>query len=335
MLSRTSARILTSPAKVAASRLLSTQPVFMWGTDTDGSLWKPKDPSETAKKRDVPVEIDVASVLETSAVKKVVCGATDSAILLEDGRCFVMGQNKNGQLGVGSKSPVNEPIEIKLPTEDPDTGIADVSIGPAFSAFVDKVGDLYTAGFNGSTLSGGMGFLGLGDADERLYPTLVESLIEDGCQVKQVAVGEAHMTVLTSEGEVLSCGSGSYGRLGNFDAIDQLYLEPVELLTSGVDAIAGGKSFTLALKEGIVYGWGRNHKVSRGIAFRGYLTARLKGTTRHRFRLSRRYVRNAVGTRTYRYRRIKQSESSQDCGWTFSRRCDHGIRGAIQLGNVC
>jgi alpha-tubulin suppressor-like RCC1 family protein len=270
LLSRTTAvparRILARPSIWPSTKLLSTQSCFIWGTDSGGSLWKAKDPSETANRRDVPVEIDSSSFLinddnSSSTIRKIVCGSADTALLMSDGRCFVMGQNKYGQLGVGHKNPVTSPTEIRLPTEDPKTGIADISIGPFFAAFVDEVGDLYTAGFNGSTLSGGMGNLGLGDANERLAPTLVASLIEDDCQVRQVAVGESHMTVLTTEGEVLSCGSGSYGRLGNFDAIDQLYLEPVELLTSGVEAIAGGKSFTLALKDGIVYGWGRNHKV--------------------------------------------------------------------------
>jgi alpha-tubulin suppressor-like RCC1 family protein len=261
MLSRTSQILLS--IRQSARQLSTHSHCYIWGTDAGGTLWKPKDPSETAKKRDVPVEVD-SSFVSGSSIRKLVCGSTDTALLMEDGRCFVMGLNKYGQLGVGHKNPVLSPTEIMLPTEDPKTGITDVSIGISFSAFVDEVGDLYTAGFNGSTLSGGMGYLGLGDGNERLQPTLVASLIEDGCQVKQVAVGEAHMTVLTTEGEVLSCGSGSFGRLGNFDAIDQLYLEPVELLTSGVEAIAGGKSFTLALKDGIVYGWGKNGKGQLG-----------------------------------------------------------------------
>lgn len=59
---------------------------------------------------------------------------------------------------------------------------------------------------------------------------------------------------------MLCTGAGAYGRLGNFETIDQLFFEPVELLTSGVEQIAVGKSFTLALKDGLVHGWGRNHK---------------------------------------------------------------------------
>jgi alpha-tubulin suppressor-like RCC1 family protein len=83
-------------------------------------------------------------------------------------------------------------------------------------------------------------------------------------------LGESHTTVLTTEGEVLTTGAGSYGRLGNGETSeDSLYFDAVEILQEGnVTQIAGGKSFTLALtKEGVVYGWGRNHKGQLGTGF--------------------------------------------------------------------
>jgi len=141
----------------------------------------------------------------------------------------------------------------------PNISVQTISLGPASSALVDSNGELYTFGFGGSALTG-VGQLGHGNADSMLVPKLVESLVEDGCWTKQVSVGESHTTVLTTEGEILCTGGGSYGRLGNFETTDQMFLEPVELLTSGVEQIAGGKSFTLALRDGVVHGWGRNHK---------------------------------------------------------------------------
>jgi alpha-tubulin suppressor-like RCC1 family protein len=134
-----------------------------------------------------------------------------------------------------------------------------IAIGPSSSALLDSKGELYTFGYGGSTLAG-VGQLGHGDGESVLKPKLVQSIIEDGCYVKQVECGESHTVVLTTEGEVLCTGAGAYGRLGNFETIDQLFFEPVELLTSGVEQIAVGKSFALALKDGLVHGWGRNHK---------------------------------------------------------------------------
>lgn len=240
----------------------------MWGTDTKGSLRKPQERADE-KKLDVPERIDWRKELEIDekegvSLAEVQCGPTDTAFLLSDGRCYVMGENKEGQLGLGHKNPVEKPTEIKLPVSSDEVLIQQVSLGNHFSAFIDTEGDLYTCGFGGSTFSG-FGFLGHGDTASHLEPKLVESLVEDGCYARQVQVGDSHMTVLTTEGEVLCCGAGNYGRLGNLDTIDQLYLEPVELLNSGVIEIAGGKSFTLALKDdGVVYGWGRNHKSQLG-----------------------------------------------------------------------
>ena len=272
----------------------SSQTLFMWGTDNNGCILKPEDRS-TETKIDVPLAIsdwrgngglhldddDDSSSTGTSLssidIVKMTMGPTDSAWLLSNGACYVAGENKNGQLGQGHKDPVKSPVPVTLPPGPVEEGapaeeyasdrkhhITQVALGSAFSAFVDNNGDLYTSGFGGSAFAG-LGNLGHGNGESYLSPTLVVSLVEDGCRVQTVAAGEAHMTVLTTEGEVLTTGAGSYGRLGNFDTIDQLYLEPVEVLTQGVTQIAGGKSFTLALTtDGVVYGWGRNHKGQLG-----------------------------------------------------------------------
>ena len=248
-----------------------TSNFYMWGTDTKGSLLRPKDMVD-AKKIDMPMPVTAAptDATATTTIAQVVCGPTDTALLLADGSCYVWGENKQGQLGVGHNQPVTTPTRVVLP-DDSSVSIAQVSLGHQMGAFVDSAGDLYTCGFGGSVMTG-FGLLGHGDAtaeNNNVHtPKLVESIVEDGCFVKQVQVSESHITCLTTEGEVLTTGAGSYGRLGNFDTIDQLYLEPVEILTSGVQSIAGGKSFTLALKEdGVLYGWGRNHKGQLGTGF--------------------------------------------------------------------
>jgi alpha-tubulin suppressor-like RCC1 family protein len=185
-------------------------------------------------------------------------------VLLSQDQCWVTGENKYGQLGTSSPPqpvPILTPIQSLFPQM-----VRDVALSTHFAAYiVGDEGDLYTAGFGGSTLQG-VGCLGHGDIASRHVPTRVESLVEDGCSVQQVVAGESHCTVLTTEGEILTVGSGSYGRLGNFETTDQLYFEPVEM-ESGVDIvqIAGGKSFTLALtRDGVIYGWGRNHKGQLG-----------------------------------------------------------------------
>lgn len=243
-------RSLSSASTPAATLPAS---LYTWGTNNNGSLLQTTSEKilwEPALVQDVPFK-----------VKSVVCGPTDTAVIDSDGAVYVAGTNKSGQLGLNHTNPV--PTLTKIPDLPP---VAKVALGPSSSAIITEDGDLYTAGFGGSVVSG-LGCLGHGNGEQYLQPKLVESLVEDNCYAKDVAMGESHMTVLTTEGEVLTTGSSSYGRLGNGEtSVDSLYLEPVELLQRA-DQIAGGKSFTLALNEGIVYGWGRNHKGQLGTGF--------------------------------------------------------------------
>lgn len=206
-------------------------------------------------------ENDGGNSSKHARLEKLYCGASGTAIVLNDGRCFVVGSNKNGELGIGSaKKETSQPIHLPLP--DP---VAKASLGPNFSALLTTTGDLYTFGYGGSRIHG-MGCLGHGNMDAHPTPTLVNSLIEDGCYASDVHCGEYSMTVLTTEGEVLTCGSGSYGRLGNLETTDQLYLEPVELMgAEDVTQIAGGFAFSLALNSGgIIHAWGRNNEGQLG-----------------------------------------------------------------------
>lgn len=224
----------------------------MWGSNSNGTLLGAGD----AKLWDVPTPVNWRSVLnvgEDVSLKQVVCGPTDTVIVLSDGRCFTSGTNKSGQLGHGHQNPIVTPTMLEM-------NVSKVFLGPHSMALLDPDGELYTCGYGGSVLNG-MGLLGHGNGESYLKPKLVHSLVEDGCYAQQVHLGSEHMAVLTTEGEVLTAGSGSYGRLGNFETTDQIFLEPVELLTRGVIQIAGGKAFTLALtQDNVLQGWGRNDK---------------------------------------------------------------------------
>lgn len=168
--------------------------------------------------------------------------------------------NNNINNRIGSAKSSEKPIHLPLPSP-----VAKASLGMNFSALLTTTGDLYTFGYGGSRING-MGCLGQGSMDPHLTPTLVDSLVEDGCYASDVHCGEYSMTVLTTEGEVLTCGAGSYGRLGNLESVDQLYLEPVELMgAEDVVQIAGGFAFSLALNSGgIVHAWGRNNEGQLG-----------------------------------------------------------------------
>jgi len=257
--------------------------LYCWGTNDNGSIptkdvlaaGRSGESSTLLSKRggpviDHPAKIDVEDAFGDAnlSIRDVVCGPNGTAFITFENTVYMSGSNQNGQLGQGDKKDVLIPTLLSPPDSSPlrHNEISKISLGKNMSAIIDTNGDLYTMGYNGNTMKDGVGCLGHGYFPEEYLtsPTLVQSLVEDGCKAEQVIVGNANMTVLTDEGEVLVTGSGNYGRCGNLDDVDQLFLEPVDLLAAEKDIcqIAGGKDYSLALtkKEGIVYAWGRNHK---------------------------------------------------------------------------
>jgi alpha-tubulin suppressor-like RCC1 family protein len=262
--------------------------LYTWGTDKSGCLLQQDDDNKNDNNNDndgqpkkannsICWEPQLATATNNldSKIIDVCCGLSEIVLVTENGKVNVAGENKKGNLGLGHKNPVPKLTELKVgndennENDDSDVLFEKCVLGPNTGALIAKNGDMYTFGSGGSLISGA-GCLGQGNTESYLRPTLVQSLVEDGCMVQDVALGESHSTVLTTDGEVLTTGAANYGRLGNGETSeDTLYFDSVEILPSEtVTQIAGGESFTLALtKEGVIYGWGRNHKGQLGTGF--------------------------------------------------------------------
>ena len=239
--------------------------LYAWGTSVHNSIPISNDSDASTLLSSSKTVYDHPQKLDMDFGDKITdfqCGKDKSAVILSNGECYTWGHNNQGQLGLDHNDTVTKPTLLEMSKSSP---ISDISLQTDFSACVSN-GDLYTFGSNGSAFQGGMGFLGHGDENSYYTPKLVESLIEDGCTTSQVGVGNNHMVVLTTEGEVLTAGSGSYGRLGNLEPLDQLFLEPVELLAGeDICQISVGNAFSLALtRDGIIHAWGRNDKGQLG-----------------------------------------------------------------------
>ena len=150
------------------------------------------------------------------------------------------------------------------------TSIAGVSVGSkhliAWGSDSAGEGVALTMGWAGG-VNEGYGNLGLGanigdGGGVVSVPTRVTSLEEDGTPLNGASAAGSHTAGLSgATNEVLTTGSGQYGRLGNVDAVDQLFFEPVELLMTIPEVkytkVAAGNSYTLVLGDtGVVWGWG-------------------------------------------------------------------------------
>uniref|UniRef100_A0A2I3TFI9 Secretion regulating guanine nucleotide exchange factor n=1 Tax=Pan troglodytes TaxID=9598 RepID=A0A2I3TFI9_PANTR len=117
---------------------------------------------------------------------------------------FAWGANSYGQLGLGHKEDVLLPQQLNDFCKP--RSVRRITGGGGHSAVVTDGGDLFVCGLNKD------GQLGLGHTEDIPYFTPCKSLF--GCPIQQVACGWDFTIMLTENGQVLSCGSNSFGQLG-------------------------------------------------------------------------------------------------------------------------
>ncbi|MCH1922369.1 hypothetical protein L9G15_23470, partial [Shewanella sp. A3A] len=78
-------------------------------------------------------------------------------------------------------------------------------------------------------------------------PTEIKAL--KGISCKQVATGLSFTVILTTDGQVYTCGSNTHGQLGHGDTIDRATPKIVELFEglAPVVQVAAGASYTFAV----------------------------------------------------------------------------------------
>ena len=138
---------------------------------------------------------------------KVSAGAQHSAILFDDGNCFLMGNNQYGQLGNGTT--VDSSFAVAL---DLEGNITNVDCGFYHTAIVMD-GKLYTFGQNN------YGQLGIGDTTDRSSPVLIDiSDVNTSSGILDIACGGNHTAILykntSNVNKVLTMGLNTAGELG-------------------------------------------------------------------------------------------------------------------------
>ncbi|XP_077617242.1 secretion-regulating guanine nucleotide exchange factor isoform X2 [Crocuta crocuta] len=161
---------------------------------------------------------------------------------------FAWGANSYGQLGLGHKEDVLLPQQLNDFCKS--ERVRRITGGGGHSAIVTDEGGLFVCGLNKD------GQLGLGHTEDVLYFTTCRSLL--GCPVQQVACGWDFTIILTENGQVLSCGSNSFGQLGVPHGPRRCVVpQAIELLREKVVSIAAGLRHALAATaSGSVFQWG-------------------------------------------------------------------------------
>ncbi|XP_064173088.1 probable E3 ubiquitin-protein ligase HERC4 isoform X1 [Anguilla rostrata] len=240
--------------------------VFAWGLASDGQL------GFTSAEECTRVPRNIKSLSEVQ-VAQVACGFRHSLALAKGGSVYSWGQNKYGQLGLGSDGKnKTSPCVIQSLHGIP---FAQVAAGGAHSFALTLSGAVFGWGRNK------FGQLGVNDNNDRHFPVLLKSLRSQ--RVVYICCGEDHTAALTKEGGVFTFGAGGYGQLGHNSTNHEINPRKVfELMGNVVTQIACGRQHTLAFipSSGKIdsFGLGGNGQLGTRSACNRKSPAPVKGT---------------------------------------------------------
>ena len=214
----------------------------------------------------LPDEIDLSvfnTILEPGEFITIIeLGGLYSAALTSEGRLFTWGNNFEGQLGDGTTSISNKPIDI---TDQFDlvTGetIISVSLGYDHSTALTSLGRLFSWGNND------YGQLGNGSTTRSSIPIDITGNFNLSFEeeIISVSLGNRFTSVLTSKGRIFTWGYNGYGELGDGSTNDSKYpiditaqfnLNEGEMITS---LELGYYHSSVLTSENRVFTWGNNN----------------------------------------------------------------------------
>ncbi|KAL5242836.1 hypothetical protein ACI65C_010246 [Semiaphis heraclei] len=195
--------------------------VYGFGDNSDGQLGQSvADVSYS----DVPIEVtrfNDKNIIQLSA------GSYHTAVLIENGDVYVWGSNGDRQLGLNSID--EDSVNVSVPTIVPIAlPVVYVSCGHNHTAFVTRIGDLYTCGDKEyGKLGHGMWSLSRVDTNEKIVT---------------VACGANHTIALNDTGKVFVCGNNDCGQIGLRSVTSQGHLYPCPITNEPIVQIVCGQS---------------------------------------------------------------------------------------------
>ncbi|MEI7620726.1 MAG: hypothetical protein WCJ57_04130, partial [Candidatus Falkowbacteria bacterium] len=191
---------------------------------------------------------DSASVTlsKTNIATPMIAGGPGNAFVVKsDGSAWAWGLNSNNNLGDGSATQRNFPVQISGLT----SGVVAVAAGQS-SYTLKADGSVWAWGYNAT------GGLGDNSTVAKTTPVQVSGLTSG---VIAIAAGSTSGYALKADGSVWAWGDNTQGQLGDNSTTRRLVPVQVSGLISDVVAISAGGQSAYALKaDGSVWAWGYN-----------------------------------------------------------------------------
>ena len=201
-------------------------------------------------------------VTTTTAIKKVVASAANTAAVDDEGNLYTAGDNLRGQLARTLDFYVE--VDSVLTKVSTSAKTIDVALGVDHIVVLDENGEVWTAGCNQ------YGALGIDEnAGKYWYGTQIETLrkvtVGDGSvKIRAVAAGQYHTILIDENGGVWTAGYNSDGQLGRSENVNSGTPNTVFKKAEGLDNVkivgaSGGTAHTVLLDEsGNVWTAGNN-----------------------------------------------------------------------------
>jgi alpha-tubulin suppressor-like RCC1 family protein len=232
--------------------LLATTGVMCWGKNVYGQLGD----STSVDFRTTPVYVSGL----TSGVLAISANGAHTCALLDSGGLKCWGYNEYGQLGNGTNSNRNTPVEVSGLT----SGVNTVTAGGAHTCARLSDASVKCWGWNNS------GQLGDGTTEDRSTPVDVNELTD---AVIALAGGNTHTCALLIDGSMMCWGSNWQGELGDGTTTSRSTPVDVVGLTRPVTAMAAGTSHTcVLLSDGDINCWGDSRGGALGNGLPDYRT---------------------------------------------------------------
>ncbi|HET7013459.1 MAG TPA: hypothetical protein VFI65_06095 [Streptosporangiaceae bacterium] len=212
-----------------------------WGLNKDFGLGT----GSTSAHSLVPVKVKLPKGVSVTSVSS---GCDFAVALTKTGGVLSWGDNTYGQLGDGTKKTRPVPVPVKLPK---GTVVTAVRAGCDHAIALTKAG---------TVLSWGTGLNDqLGNGGKKNSGVPVPAKLPKGTKVKAISAGCQHSLVVTARGKVYAWGLNSAGQLGDGTMKPRRNPIPVKLPAGTVaTAVSTGCSFSFALTNKGLFGWGNN-----------------------------------------------------------------------------
>jgi len=240
--------------------ITSTGRVFAWGGNGLGQLG-----DGTTTNKTIPVEITENFNLSTGEkITSIFLGGWHSSALTSTGRVFAWGSNYYGQLGDGTSTNRNTPIDITSSFNlNEDEIITDLFLGRYQSSALTANGRLFTWGLNDLKQ---ILHYEIGNIDTP-REILNRFSLSDNERIISISFGGSHSSAITSTGRIFTWGGYNFsGQLGH-SVIGGVYGSSMREITSGfnlddneiITQVSLGDDHSSAItSNGRVFAWGNN-----------------------------------------------------------------------------